>query len=374
MSVKALHTLVCGLGILLVIYAQTALANTYTQSSCDVHIQGQSLSLKENCIRRTPELRQALVDMAVYLQTTAPHRLVSPDYAGPLDKKVLLRTVEQMIRWLDNTPGSSIPIGEQFDFYALGEPGSKRPVDYGAYYSPILEVSATRTTEFKYPIYGKPPANMQPYPPRRDIMQGALANRGLEIAWTNDLVAFYFMQIQGSGLIRYRDGQTQLLGFAGKNDHPYASIGRYMQEKGYLRTNNLSNNAVRQWLKLNPHKLHEILNANQSFVFFRPTNDILRAASGLPVIAGHTASVDTSMIPFGSILLAELPLRDNTGKIVQHEWRLLLATDRRTDAKGAVKIGIYTGTGEEARNRAQQFFPAGRAFLLHSSLKNYQSY
>lgn len=320
--------------------------------------------LDENCIRKTPELREALVDLSVYLQTTAPSRLVAPEYSGPLDVDQLQRTAKQLLRWVDNAPGSAIPLGEQFNIYELGDPTDKRPVQYGGYFTPMLDVKATPTTTFHYPIYDKPKSGA--LPSRRDIMQGVLNGKGLEIAWTDNPVDYYFMQVQGSGLIRYPDGHTQLLGFAGKNDFPYASIGRYMQQKGYLRTANLSNEAVRQWLKLNPNKLDEVLNASQSFVFFHPVKDVIRSASGLPVVAGHTASVDNSIIPFGSILLAELPLRDNTGKIVQHEWRLLLATDRRSDDKGVVKIGIYTGEGEDARAEAQHFFPAGRAFILQS--------
>lgn len=334
-------------------------------TGCDLRIQGEKFILDEQCISKSPELRDALVDLSIYLQTTDPSRLAAPDYQGPLDRERLLRTVDRLIRWMDNTPGSAIPIGEQFDFYALGDPDEKRPVQLGGYFTPMLEVSTTPSAEFRYPIYNKPKGDA-PLPPRRDIMQGALQGKGLEIAWTNNPVDYYFMQVQGSGLIRYPDGHTQLLGFAGKNDYPYASIGRYMQQKGYLRTDNLSNTAVRQWLKLNPNKLDEVLNASQSFVFFRPVKDLVRSASGLPVVAGHTASVDTSMIPFGSILLAELPLRDNKGKIVQHEWRLLLATDRRSDDRGVVRIGIYTGEGEEASAQAQRFFPSGRAFILQS--------
>ncbi|HRJ51325.1 MAG TPA: MltA domain-containing protein [Candidatus Thiothrix moscowensis] len=334
-------------------------------SGCDVRIQGESLSLDESCIRRTPALRQALVDMAVYLRTTDASRLASPSYHGPLDKTKMIRTVEQLITWLDRPAESASPIGKQFDFYALGDPQEKRPVQYGGYFTPVLNVSNTRTAEYRFPVYARPKGDA-PLPSRRDIMSGALQGKGLEIAWADNLVDYYFMQVQGSGLIRYPDGRTQLLGFAGKNSQPYTSIGRYMQEKGYLRTDNLSNNAIRQWLRLNPDKLDEVINANQSFVFFRPIKDGLRSASSLPVVAGHTASVDTTMIPFGSVLLAELPIRDKDGKIVQHEWRLLLATDRRTDDRGAVRIGIYTGEGEEGWAQAQRFYPAGRAFLLQS--------
>lgn len=342
-------------------YAQAPVNNS---KECDLQIQGARLSLSAQCINKSPQLRNALVDLSVYLQTTPPERLVSAGYEGPLDTSRLQHTVEQLVHWMDN-PSSRTANSEPFNFYALGDPETKRPVQYGGYFTPVLEVSATQTASFKYPIYGKP-AGDAPLPSRHEIMQGALQGKGLEIAWTNNLVDYYFMQVQGSGLIRYPDGRTQLLGFAGKNDHPYVSIGRYMQQKGYLRTDNLTNAAIRQWLKLNPGKLDEVLGANQSFVFFRPTNDEVRSASGLPVLAGHTASVDTNMIPFGSILLAELPLRDNKGKIVQHEWRLLLATDRRSDDRGVVRIGIYTGEGKKARQEALRFFPAGRAFVLQS--------
>lgn len=332
--------------------------------NCDVKIQGTDITLDENCIRKTPKLRRALVDLSVYLHSTDASRLTTPDYRGPMDKAKLIRTAEQLVAWLDGkTPNQ--PIGKLFDFYALGDPKEKRPVQYSGYFTPVLDVQAQPSAEYRYPVYGKPKGDV-PLPSRRDIMQGALAGKGLEIAWTNDPIAYYFMQVQGSGLIRYPDGRTQRLGFAGKNAYPYTSIGRYMQEKGYLHSDNLSSTAVRQWLKLNPDKLNEVLGANASFVFFKPVKDVLRSASTLPVIAGHTASVDNSMIPFGSVLLAELPIRDNNGKIVQHEWRLLLATDRRSDDRGVVSIGIYTGEGEEGRLQAQRFFPAGRAFLLQS--------
>ena len=331
--------------------------------ACDVQIQGKTIHIDENCIRKTPDLRKAFVDMSVFLRTTPAARLAAPEYRGPLDKERLLRTVDQLIHWVDTPTGSAIPLGDQFDFYTLGDPRTKTPVQYGGHYTPVLMVSATPTPEYRFPIYAKPAGNA-PLPSRREIMQGALKGQGLEIAWTNDPIGYFFMQVQGSGLIQYPNGSTVLLGFSGKNHYPYTSIGAYMRDKGYLRTDNLSNAAIQQWLAVNPNKLEEVLNSSQSFVFFRPVKEGLRGATGLPVVAGHTASVDTSMIPFGSILLAELPLRDNAGKIVQHEWRLLLATDRRAEDKGTVKIGIYTGEGEAARIQAQRLHPSGRAFIL----------
>ena len=331
--------------------------------NCEVKIDGKNIAIDEACIRNNPNIRQALVDTSVYLRTTPREQLAAASYRGPLDKERMSNTVNQLIRWLDTPSGAAPPLGQQFDFYALGDPTTKTPVQYGAHYTPVIAASATPTPQYRFPIYAKPAANT-PLPSRRDIMRGALNGKNLEIAWTNDPLGYYFMQVQGSGLIRYPNGQTVLLGFDGKNNYPYTSLASYMRDKGYLRTENLSNAAIQQWLSVNPDKLEEVLNANQSFVFFRPVKEGLRAASGLPVVEGHTASVDTSMIPFGSIILAELPLRDKDGKIVQHEWRLLLATDRRAEDKGTVKIGVYMGAGEEARLQAQRLYPAGRAYIL----------
>jgi membrane-bound lytic murein transglycosylase A len=344
--------------------AQPVIPVASSAGTCKLNPMGVSLTLEQQCIQPSHELRRALVDTAVYLQTTEASRLVSPGSALP-DKARLLQTVEQLIGWIDHPAATSK--NAQFDFLALGDNQEKRPVQFGGYFTPVLEVNDKPTAEYKYPVYAKPQGKA-PLPSRSEIIHGALKGQGLEIAWTNSPVDYHFIQVQGSGVMRYPDGHTQLLGFAGKNGLPYTSIGRYMQEKGYLRTDNTSNAAVHQWLKLNPDKLDEILNVNQSFVFFRPVNDTLRGSSGLPVLPGHTVSVDTSIIPFGSILLAELALRDNKGKIVQHEWRLLLATDRRSGNQDNINLSIYTGAGEEAKQQAQRFFPAGRAFILQSRL------
>lgn len=322
-----------------------------------------STASASSCLTNSPALRAALNDLAVYLRTTPATRLAAPAYSGPLDVPRLQRTVTQLLAWLDNP---SIPLEQQFDLYALGDPSSRQPVKYSGYYTPLLEVSDRPDSEFRYPIY-QMPAGKGALPTRAEIMRGALHGKGLEIAWTNNPVDYYFVQVQGSGVMRFRDGHTQLLGFAGKNGHPYISIAHYMQQQGYLRGNDLSNETVRQWLSLNPHKRDEILAANPAFVFFKALKDDIRGAAGLPVVAGHTASVDTSMIPFGSILLAELTWRNPNGKTLESEWRLLLATDRRPEDNSVVSIGIYTGAGAQAHSDAQRLVPTGRAFILQST-------
>ena len=76
--------LTIGLSLLSACYTANAVENTPKPVHCDVQIQGSSLNLDEACIRKTPELRRALVDMAVYLQSTDASKLTAPTYHGPV--------------------------------------------------------------------------------------------------------------------------------------------------------------------------------------------------------------------------------------------------------------------------------------------------
>ena len=112
----------------------------------------------------------------------------------------------------------------------VGEP----PALFTGYFEPELEGSPTRSGRFQYPIYRRPPElrDGTVFHSRAAIDNGALAGRGLEIAWLDDPVDVYFLQIQGSGRIRMTDGTVVRLGYAGANGHAYRSIGQEMVRRG----------------------------------------------------------------------------------------------------------------------------------------------
>ena len=64
------------------------------------------------------------------------------------------------------------------------------------------------------------------------ITEGARNGQRLELAWLRDPVEAFFLHIQGSGRVRLDDGQVMRVGFAGKNGHPYRSIGKILVERG----------------------------------------------------------------------------------------------------------------------------------------------
>ena len=108
-----------------------------------------------------------------------------------------------------------------------------------------------------------------PYYARADITNGTAAVKGLEIAWVDDPVELFFLQVQGSGRIRLPDGTLMRVGYADHNGHPYRSIGRWLVDLGELTLDQASMQGIKAWVKRNPERANEVLNQNPAYVFFR---------------------------------------------------------------------------------------------------------
>src|SRR3546814_6876886 len=97
---------------------------------------------------------------------------------------------------------------------------------------------------------------------RRDIDAGALAGRGLELAWAADPVDAFFLHVQGSGRVIFPDGRVQRVGFAGSNGLPFYAIGRALIEEGIVSRQESSLQAIRDWLRANPDRKSTRLNSS----------------------------------------------------------------------------------------------------------------
>jgi len=111
-------------------------------------------------------------------------------------------------------------------------------------------------------------------------------------------------------------------------------------------------------------RIETVLSKNPRYVFFQLGQHERVTASGTPIINGHSVAVDTRYIPFGSILLAEIPIRNKKGKVLRKEWRLLFAQDRGAAIRTDMRLDVYTGTGDDARREANQITGIGKAYLL----------
>ncbi|MFC3394588.1 murein transglycosylase A [Brenneria rubrifaciens] len=246
-------------------------------------------------------------------------------------------------------------------------------VQFTGYYTPVLQARYTRQGAFRYPLYAMPSRGKmnRRLPDRAAIYAGALDD-DLVLAWTNSLVDNFMMEVQGSAYIDFGDGRPlTFFGYAGKNGHAYRSIGKVLIDRGEVAREDMSMQAIRKWSEQHSeYEVRELLEQNPSFVFFKPMmSSPVKGASAVPLVAKASVASDRTLIPAGTVLLAEVPLLNNEGKFTgRYEMRLMIALD----VGGAIKgqhFDIYQGIGHEAGNKAGFYNHYGRVWVL----KNNQS-
>lgn len=239
------------------------------------------------------------------------------------------------------------------------------PALFTGYYEPELQGSLTRTARFAYPLYAKPPEfdGTSVWHSRTVLEErGLLRGRGLELAWLDDPVEAFFLQVQGSGRIRLPDGKVMRLGYAAKNNHPYRSIGAELIRRGAMQAHEVSAQGIKSWVRRNPLEGARLLRHNPSFVFFRKLADLPShmgpiGAMGRSVSPLRSIAVDPAFVPLGAPVWIEkqgdTPLR-----------RLMVAQDTGTAIKGAQRADIFYGTGLAAGEAAGRIKDTGRMVVL----------
>lgn len=238
------------------------------------------------------------------------------------------------------------------------------PALFTGYYEPELQGSLVPTARFAYPLYRKPPelTEGQLYHPRSVIETGILRGRGLELAWLDDPVEVFFLQIQGSGRIRLPNGQVMRVGYAGKNQHPYRSIGQELIRRGSHSIAEVSAQSIKAWVRANPLEGKALLQTNPSFVFFRRIKDLQPnqgpiGAMGRPITPLRTVAIDPAFTPLGTPVWVE-----KAGQAPMQ--RLMVAQDTGGAIKGVQRADIFYGTGFKAGEMAGVVKDSGRIIQL----------
>jgi membrane-bound lytic murein transglycosylase A len=239
-------------------------------------------------------------------------------------------------------------------------------VQFTGYFTPVIKVARKPQGAFKYPIYSRPLGWEGPLPTRAQIEgEGVLDSMGLELAYAANKVDLYYMQVQGSGFVEYPDGTRDLFSYNGSNRHPYLSIEKYLMERTDLEVPNLSMHGIRKFILKNPALMDTILFQNPSYTFFIRQQTEPSGAGNVPLTPGYSIAVDRRYIPLGSCLLAAFPIFDNRKqRVVDHEYRLLIAQDVGGAIRGPGHVDFYTGIGASAAREAGNLKAYGRLWLL----------
>jgi membrane-bound lytic murein transglycosylase A len=261
------------------------------------------------------------------------------------------------------------------------------------YYEPVLDGARTREGPFDVPIYRRPPdlinlvqesergalahaltharrtaAGPVPYATRAEIEGGALAGQGLERVWLKDPVDAFFMHIQGSGRIRLPDGVMIRITYDGKNGHPYTSIGRYLIDAGLFQADNMSLDALKEWLKADAGRGRNAMWQNASFVFFRELHGS-EAESPLgvleiPLSPGRSLAVDTAFHAIGTPVYVCASSLTHAPEQPRGFQRLMIAQDVGSAIRGPERGDIYFGSGDAAGRLAGVTKHPGTFFVL----------
>lgn len=239
-----------------------------------------------------------------------------------------------------------------------------KPALFTGYFEPELDGDLYRSERFRFPIYKLPPeARDGAWLSRRELEEtGAMEGRGLEIAWVDDAVELFFLQIQGSGRIRLPDGRYIRVGYGGKNGHEYRSIGRELVRRGVYNVHQVSAEVIKNWVRRNPIDGLELLRHNPSYVFFREVSEVPAdkgplGAMNRSVTEMRTVAVDPRYTPLGAPVWVE---KNGKGKI----RKLMIAQDTGSAIKGAQRADIFFGTGDEAGLKAGRLKDPGRMIVL----------
>src|SRR5690606_28191731 len=268
---------------------------------------------------------------------------------------------------------------------AAGKPAKNTVTGY---YEPLIRASRERSGPYQWPLYAPPPDlltvdlgsvypelagkrvrgklqgnRVVPYDTRAQI--SSADKQPPVIVWADDPVAASSLQIKGSGRAQLDDGSMIRLAYADHNGRPYASIGKWLAEKGEMTLAQTSMQNIRAWAQRNPGRVQEMLNANPAVVFFREEAVVdpelgPKGAYGIPLAPQRSIAVDAGFVPLGAPVYlsttwpaSERPLQ-----------RLVFAQDTGTAIKGAARADFYWGFGEEAGAQAGRMKQRGQMWLL----------
>jgi membrane-bound lytic murein transglycosylase A len=261
------------------------------------------------------------------------------------------------------------------------------------YYEPEIAGVRTRQPGFDVPVYGLPPdlvrampgdapplpgggqplgrydtsGRFVPYFDRAAIESGALAGKGLEVAWVADAAELFFLQVQGSGRLRAPDGSVMRLGYAGQNGYTYTGIGSVLRAQGVIGgapgQYPGSMQGILRYLHEHPAEGRVLMQQNRSYVFFREANGLgTVGALGVPIAPRTTLAADPAFVPLGApVWLGVDGPPDASGQNLTGLW---IAQDTGGAIKGANRFDSFWGAGADARTIAGGMAAHGQALIL----------
>jgi membrane-bound lytic murein transglycosylase A len=237
------------------------------------------------------------------------------------------------------------------------------------YYEPSLKGSLIKKEPYIYPIYSEPNdlisvdlssiyedlknyrlrgriegKKLVPYFSRAQTRKKMLDAD--VICYTDSIVDLFFLEVQGSGRVNLDNSETIFIGYANQNGYEYSSIGKYLIELDEISKEDISLQSIRAWLQEHPDRVDEVLNYNESVVFFQKKNHAASGSLGIVLTPERSVAVDRNFIPLGSMLFLDAKINK------QNVSRVVMAEDTGSAIKGSLRADMFFGSSDDAEVNA----------------------
>jgi membrane-bound lytic murein transglycosylase A len=247
---------------------------------------------------------------------------------------------------------------------------------YTAYFEPVYEARTEPIPPFIYPLYSLPPDlvidkkgkalgkstpnGIVPYPTRQEIEEGGLL-KGRELAYLSSAMEVFLTQVQGSVRLTLPEGRELRLGYAGKTDRPYRSLGQALIQAGKMTRKEVSLESIKRYFQEHPEEFNTYAYQNESYVFFasKPsTPEGPRGSLGVPLTAKRSFATDKTVFPYGAVALVDTQIEGRPFR------RLMLNQDTGGAIIGPSRADLFMGTGPEAGQIAGGVKNPGKFYFL----------
>ncbi len=261
---------------------------------------------------------------------------------------------------------------DRFDWVRIGDGKAFAT----GYYIPETAGSRTPGPGYTIPVYRTPPDLIRCtkadgtngrgridetgacvlYFTRAEIEDGALAGKGLEIAWAADPIDLFFIEIQGSGELRLPDGSVMRIGYDNQNGREYVAIGRLLRERGILPPGGANMQAIKDWMQANPDQGRALMRENMSYIFFKELLGPPLGSLGYAITPRTTVATDPNFVPLGAPVFLTMDRPEATG--------IWIAQDVGGAIKGTNRFDTFWGGGPDATAIAGGMSASGQALIL----------
>jgi membrane-bound lytic murein transglycosylase A len=309
----------------------------------------------------------------------------------------MIRSLEYFLAYIQTRPSSEDLdkfIRSKYIVYRSVGRNADDEVLYTGYYEPYLRGSLTPSGQYRFPIYARPSdlltvdlslfsekyagqriigrragQTVVPYYDRDEIdSEGVLDGKAEVLAWVDDPVDVFFVQIQGSGKVYLDNGQVLNIHYHTSNGRPYRSIGTLLIADKEISVDDMSMQKIREYLNNHPEKMTTVFNYNPSYVFFKVEPKGPLGNINVKLTPGRSIALDRRIFPPAALAFVEAqkPMVDSFGRI--ESWqpfnRFALNQDTGGAIQGPGRADLFFGSGPYAEIAAGHLKHAGKLYFL----------